>query len=368
MKKIIVAPDSFKGSLSAKQVADIIADEIAASYPDCTIVKIPIADGGEGSVEAIIAAVGGRIEEAQVLSPDERQIPASFGVTGNGQAVLEMAQSSGLTRQIGLHPMTASTYGFGQLILRSLDLGLRDFFLCLGGSATTDGGCGMAAALGVEFLDNSGKSFVPNGATLKDIAHMDISGIDKRVQASSFTVLCDVDNPLFGSNGAAYVYGPQKGADPTQVHTLDLGLRHLSSIALKVLGNDYAHIPGDGAAGGLGFGCMAFLQAHQVSGINAILELSSFKKHLPGADLIITGEGKLDSQSFSGKALSGILQSAGPVPVISICGVCNAEESLLRSHNLIVFETSEGVSAKESLNNPEKYLRLAIKRAMKRLD
>jgi len=260
--------------------------------------------------------------------------------------------------------MTSSTFGFGQLILRALELGLGDFFLCIGGSASTDGGCGMAAALGVKFLDARGASFVPSGATLENIFHIDTSGIDSRVRESSFTVMCDCSNPLFGPNGAAFVYAPQKGASPKEVHALDSGLRHLSAVVCQELGSDYSQAAGAGAAGGLGFGCMALLKATPVSGINTILDLCDFKKHLAGADLIITGEGKLDDQSLSGKALTGILQQAGDVPVVSICGICSLEENLLHKLGLAVFETSEGVSVKESRSNPEKYVRLAVERAL----
>lgn len=367
VKKVIVAPDSFKGTLSARQVADAIAEEIAASRPDCSIVKIPVADGGEGSVETIISAVGGSIKETLVLSPDQRQIAASFGITADGKAVLELAQSSGITKQIGLHPMTSNTYGFGQLILRALELGLRDFILCIGGSATTDGGCGMAAALGVVFLDSSSISFIPTGATLQRTASIDMSGCDQRVSECKFTVLCDVDNPLYGPNGAAYVYGPQKGADSLQVKALDEGLRQVNDVFSRILKTDYAYVPGAGAAGGLGFGCMAVLKAELASGIDTILELCAFKKHLADADLIITGEGKLDEQSFSGKVLSGILRNAGSVPVVSICGVCDCEESSLHKHNLTAFEAGEGVSAEESLANPREYVKRAIARAIQAL-
>jgi len=378
IRKVLIAPDSFKGTLSARQVTDTIAAEVAAMYPDCEIEKLPIADGGEGSVETIIAAVGGRLEHAQVLSPDGRQIDAHFGVTADSgqapnhgsKAVLEVAQSSGITRQLGLHPMTSSTYGFGQLIMAALDLGLRDFFLCIGGSASTDGGCGMAAALGVRFFGDNGESFVPNGATLQKIACIDMNDIDKRVHESNFTVMCDVTNPLFGINGAAHVYAPQKGATAEEVHQLDAGLLHLSEICLQTFGSNYADVPGAGAAGGLGFGCMTMLQAQLESGIDAILDLCDFEKRLVGTDLIITGEGKLDSQSFSGKVLSGILQNRADVPVISLCGVCDlgdmsdTPEDLLRKHNLTIFEISEGISVEESLANPEQYLRQAARKAL----
>ena len=230
LSKVIIAPDSFKGVLTSKEVTDIIADEVSAVFPDCGIVKMPIADGGEGSVDTILSSIGGKTYEATVLSPDDREISAFYGIASNTAAILEMAQSSGITKQNGLHPMTATTYGFGQLILAALDRGAKEFMLGIGGSASTDGGCGMASALGIRFLDESGKSFVPSGETLEKIARIDVDGIDKRVAESKFTVMCDVDNPLYGVNGAAYVYSPQKGATPEQVRILDDGLRHYGRI------------------------------------------------------------------------------------------------------------------------------------------
>ena len=346
------------------KAAEIIAAEIAEAYPGCKIVKMPVADGGEGSVETILSILGGELFETQALSPDDRKIRASYGIASNGSAVIEMAQSSGLTKQNGLHPMTSSTYGFGQLILAALDRGARDFTLCIGGSATTDGGCGMAAALGVLFADDKGSSFVPCGETLCEIALIDMRNIDSRALQSRFTVICDVDNPLFGQYGAAYVYSPQKGASPEQVIFLDKGLRHLGGKLNECFEKDYSSIPGAGAAGGLGAGCMAFLGADLKSGIDVILELCDFEKQLCDADLIITGEGKLDSQSFSGKVLSGILRRAGSVQVWSICGICECGEDLIRRYNLTVFETSEGVSIEDSIREPEKYLRAAARKSM----
>jgi len=415
--KVIIAPDSFKGALTSREVTDIIAGEVTAAFPGCSVVKMPIADGGEGSVETILESMGGTLYEAQVISPDDRQIHANYGIASDGTAIIEVAQSSGITKQNGLHPMTSSTFGFGQLILAALKQGAREFILCIGGSATTDGGCGMAAALGVRFLNDKGETFIPCGGTLVDIESIDISRIDERIKDCKFTVMCDVDNPLFGETGAAYIYGPQKGATSEQVIALDEGLRHLgtffmqngscqencpgsrknpwvchserseeslplaaqhvkdpsvallpqddncSTVTLR-RADDLANTPGAGAAGGLGAGCMAFLGANLVSGIDVILELCGFKKYITDADYVITGEGKLDSQSFSGKVLSGILREAGRVPVLSICGVCDCDEELLRKYNLKVFEASEGISVGESMAYPEKYLRLAAKKAM----
>jgi len=367
MNKVIIAPDSFKGALTAKEAAGIIAEEISGVFPLCEIIKMPIADGGEGSVDVILSAVGGNVYSAKVQSPDNRQIDASFGIADNNAAILEMAQSSGITKQLGLHPMTANTYGFGQLIKAALDRDAREFILCIGGSASTDGGCGMAAALGVKFHDAQGNSFIPCGETLNEISDIDISGIDKRIAGSSFTVMCDVDNPLFGTNGAAYIYGPQKGANPEQVKTLDKGLRHYGALLEEHYGRSFVTIPGSGAAGGLGAGCMAYLGAKLKRGIDAILELYDFKKQRENADLIITGEGKLDSQSFQGKVLSGVIREAGDVPVWSICGVCDIDPGLLRGYSIEVFETSEGITAEESIREPAKYLRIAARKATKEM-
>ena len=368
LKKVIVAPDSFKGTLSAKHVADVISQQVIASFPDCNIIKMPIADGGEGSVDTIIDAIGGKTYQAHALSPDDRMIQASYGIASNGTAIIEMAQSSGITKQDGLHPMTSSTYGFGQLILAALERGASDFILCIGGSATTDGGCGMAAALGVLFTNDMGRSFVPCGGVLTEIAEIDISGIDRRIRDSRFTVMCDVDNPLCGINGAAYIYGPQKGADPEQVAMLDEGLQHLQTVFLRCSGIDHSGVPGAGAAGGLGFGCMAFLGAELMSGSEAILKLCGFRDHIVNADLIITGEGKLDEQSFSGKVLSGIIREAGGVPIYSICGVCECDKTLLNKHSVSVYETSECATIEESMTDPARYIQIATQKAMHDID
>jgi len=427
--KVIIAPDSYKGALTAREATDIIADEVTRAFPGCEIIKMPIADGGEGSVDAVLSAIGGKVMTETVLSPDFRQIEATYGIADNGMAIIEMAQSSGITRQLKLNPMTSNTYGFGELILAALNKGVRAFTLCIGGSATTDGGCGMAAALGVKFFRKTGvkqgdgsehgdgsekgerqdnvsvpvphrpkqdnvpvpvshrcdKPFTPCGETLRYIESIDISGIDKRIAESVFTVMCDVDNPLYGERGAAYVYGPQKGADPGQIQILDEGLRHYGAVLQKTFNRsfkdkiggqnkepvpmssnvNFSDVPGAGAAGGLGAGCMAFLDAKLKSGIDTILELYSFSEQAKDADLVITGEGKLDSQSFQGKILSGILRGSENVPIITICGACDCDPVLLKEKDITVFEASEGVTVKESMEEPEKYLRIAAERAMR---
>jgi len=368
VKKIIIAPDSFKGALTSMQVTDIIAAEFNTAFPDSNIIKMPIADGGEGSVDTIIAAIGGEKYTAEVRSADNRQIIAEYAIANNGSAILEMAQSSGITRQVGLHPMTSTTFGFGQLILAALERGARNFTLCIGGSATTDGGCGMASALGVKFLDEKGNVFIPCGETLNKIVQFDTSNIDKRISECNFTVMCDVDNPLFGERGAAYIYGPQKGATPEQVLELDKGLRHYGEILSGHFGSTFCNIPGAGAAGGLGAGCMAFLKASLISGIDAILELCNFSEHVKDTDLVITGEGKLDEQSLQGKVLSGLMKKANGVPIWSICGVSDLDKTLLSESGMKFFEASEGVSVEESMSSPEKYLKIAVNKAIMAMD
>ena len=364
LKKVIIIPDSFKGVLTAKEAADIIASAVSCAFPDCEIIKMPIADGGEGSVDAVLSATGGEVFEATVLSPDNRHITANFGITNTGTAVLEMAQSSGITRQLCLNPMTSNTFGFGQLILAALNKKINDLILCIGGSATTDGGCGMAAALGVKFTDKQGSSFIPCGETLSEIADIDMSGLDERIKNCTFTVMCDVDNPLYGPNGAAYIFGPQKGANPEQVRILDAGLRSYGAVLKERFGRTFSEVSGAGAAGGLGAGCMAFLGATLKSGIDTLLELYNFKELCRDANLVITGEGKLDAQSFQGKVLSGIIRAAGNTPVWSICGTNDCDSAILREKKIIVFQASEGISIEESMNDPVKYLKLAAKRAM----
>jgi len=361
-KKVIVVPDSFKGVLTAGEAAEVITAAVFEAFPGCEVIKMPIADGGEGSVDAVLSAVGGETFSVKVQSPDNKEIDAKYGITNDGTAVLEMAQSSGITRQDGLHPMTSNTYGFGQLILSALPQ--QNMILCIGGSATTDGGCGMAAALGALFTDRNNNNFVPCGETLRDIISIDLSGLDKRAAKSKFTVMCDVDNPLYGETGAAYVYGPQKGANPEQVRKLDDGLRRYSDVLENHFGRSFKDIPGAGAAGGLGAGCMAFLGAVLKSGIDTLLELYNFKDQCKDADLVITGEGKLDSQSFQGKVMSGILREAGDVPVWSVCGINDCDDGFLEERGIRVFQACEGITAEESMKEPVKYLKLAAQRAM----
>lgn len=357
MQKIIVIPDSFKGSMSSQEVTDILA-ESAGKYMDCEICRLPIADGGEGSVDCILRAKGGSRKAVMVHSPEGKWIEAAYGILSDGTAVLEIAESSGLTKQTGFCALEASTYGFGELIKAALDEGCRKFFLCLGGSATTDCGCGMAAALGIIFYDQEGRTFVPAGGTLADVSKIDCSRLDQRIRASVFTVMSDVTNPLYGPFGAAYIYGPQKGASKEETAILDAGLIHVAEVIERDCQTE-APAAGAGAAGGAGYGCTAFLGAKVVSGIDGMLELCQFDTLVKDCDLVVTGEGCLDEQSLMGKVLSGIRQHSGDREIVSFCGICKVPEKELLQYHVAAVEIARGISIQESMEKGQYYLKLA---------
>lgn len=324
MKKAVLIPDSFKGTLSSLRICELMRGCIEELFPGCETVSIPVADGGEGSVEAFLEAVVGRRVEVQVTGPWFEPCTAHYGLLRDGgTAVLEMAAAAGLP-MVGERrdPSRTTTYGLGELLLHAVRSGARRIILGLGGSATNDGGCGAAAAAGVRFLDRDGRAFVPVGGTLRDIAGIDMSGLDPRLRGIELTAMCDIDNPLFGKSGAAYVFGPQKGADEAMVRELDEGLRHLADVILRDTGADVSLLPGSGAAGGMGAGMAAFFGAQLRSGIEIVLEVTGFDGAAAGADFIFTGEGKLDSQSLRGKVVIGVARRAAKlgVPVIAIVG------------------------------------------------
>ena len=356
-KKILVIPDSFKGSMTSEEVADIIT--LSARNAGFNVTTVPIADGGEGSIDCILRILGGKKESLKVLGPSGKKITAFYGITANGKAVIEIAESTGITKQSSLHPMSANTFGFGELILDALNKGCRDFLLCLGGSASTDMGLGMAAALGVKFFDKFGKSFVPTGESMGEIEIIDISGMDKRVCESSFLIMSDVESPLYGEKGAAYVFSPQKGASPKEVKVLDDNLRHASKLVKEATGCDFESVKGAGAAGGSGYGCVAFLNAKISSGIDAMLDLCGFEEALKDCELIVTGEGKLDEQSLMGKVLSGIKRRAGEKKLVPFCGISTLPKDLERESNLTVIEIGKNVSIEESIKNGKKLLKKA---------
>jgi glycerate kinase len=330
--RVVVAPDKFEGSLTAEQAAQAIEAGLLRARPDAEVVRLPVGDGGAGTLAALLAA-GFEPVPVRATGPTGEPVDAAIALRG-GRAFVEMAEASGLRRLPGGRraPQDATTYGTGELIRAALDLGARELVLGIGGSATTDGGAGMASALGARFLDEAGHPLPPGGAALLRLARIDASGLDPRIEGARVTVAADVDNPLVGPQGAAAVYGPQKGASPEDVLLLDSALRRYARVLQSDLGVDLAEAPGAGAAGGLGAGAMAFLGASLQSGIDLVLELVGFDDAVAGADLVVTGEGKIDFQSLRGKAPFGVARAAAAhgVPVVALGGVVEVSERELR--------------------------------------
>ncbi len=325
--KIIIAPDSFKGSLSSIEVADAVEKGIKAIDSSIEIVKIPMADGGEGTVESLINYSGGEIVHLNVSNPLGDKITAYYGLLGDGKtAIMEMARASGLPLipEEKRNPLKTTTFGTGELIRDALDKGCKKIIIGIGGSATVDCGSGMAQALGVKFYDKNSREITEKmtGGLLTDVERIDLSDLDKRIADCEVIVACDVYNPLLGEQGAARVYAPQKGATPEQVVVLEKNLNKFSSLIKKDVGKDIVNESGSGAAGGLGAGLMAFLNARLGSGIKLILDTVRFEDSAKDADLIITGEGRIDVQTAYGKVIAGIAKIAKKhsVPVVAICG------------------------------------------------
>ena len=323
--RIIVAPDSFKGSVSALGVAEAMERGIHAVFPEAQVLKVPIADGGEGTVEALVAATGGELRHTEVRGPLGSPVRAHWGVSGDGAtAFIEMASASGLplVPKDQRDPRLTSTYGTGQLMQAALDAGLRKLVIGIGGSATNDGGTGMARALGIRFLDAAGADLSEGGGALARLVRIDLSGLDPRVAKASLLVACDVDNPLCGPRGASAVYGPQKGATPAIVAELDAALGVFATVAAAATGRDMATQSGAGAAGGLGAGLLFFTPASLRPGVAIVLETTGFDTLVKDADLVITGEGRTDFQTAMGKAPVGVAAVAKQhgVPVICLSG------------------------------------------------
>jgi glycerate kinase len=322
---ILVAPDKFRGSLEADEVCSAITDGVKRAYPDAKVTAIPLADGGEGTSKILTQVSDGWEVPTTVLDPLNRQISAIYGLSGDHEvAFIEMAAASGLRllREEERNPLLTSTLGTGQLILDALNRGVKKIILGIGGSATTDGGIGVAAALGYRFFDQNNEQLEPNGGSLIYIDLIDSSNLDPRLADVTIVVACDVTNPLFGKNGAAYIYGPQKGATAEMVEILDLGLANLSKVATRTFGADYSEVLGAGAAGGLGAGCMWFLNAILKDGVTIVMEQSNVPDLVKEADLVITGEGKIDEQTLSGKVVKGLadLCQKHQVPLAAVCG------------------------------------------------
>ena len=323
--KIVIAPDSFKGSLTALQVAEAIEVGLRRVFPAAAIEKVPMADGGEGTVQSLVDATGGEILTARVLDPLGNPIDAQYGVLGDGiTAVIEMAAASGLTLvpYDKRDPRITTTYGTGELIRAALAHGCRKLIIGIGGSATNDGGAGMAQALGAKLLTASHEQIERGGGALATLNSIDISELDPRIPETETVVACDVNNPLTGKEGASHVYGPQKGATPEMIEVLDAGLGHFDKILQRALDKSVNAVPGAGAAGGLGAGLMAFLNASLKSGIEIVTEATQLSKQVVGADLVVTGEGQINFQTVFGKTPVGVAKVAKTqnVPVIAIAG------------------------------------------------
>jgi glycerate kinase len=324
MKKIILIPDSFKGTMSSAEICSIMEERIRCYYPGAEILSIPVADGGEGSVDSFLAAAGGEKITLPAKGPFMEDRTGFYGLIGGGTtAVIEMAACAGLPLAGDrLRPDQTTTYGVGQLMLDAAKRGCGKIIVGLGGSATNDFGAGAAAAAGVRFLDKGGKPFVPVGGTLSQIESIDTSGIPRELRSAEIITMCDIDNPLYGPTGAAYVFGPQKGADPAMAEMLDGQLKAAADKVKQELGVDVAALPGAGAAGGMGGGMAAFFGARLQMGIETVLDTVHFDTLAAGADLVLTGEGKIDAQSLRGKVVIGVARRAKKlgVPVVALVG------------------------------------------------
>lgn len=322
MQKIVVVSDSFKGSLSSGQISEMVSQEARSFFPACEVAGIPVADGGEGTVDCFLSCLAGEKVFVEVAGPYFEPVQAFYGRFGE-TAVVEMAAAAGLPL-VGdrKNPAETTTYGVGELIRNALANGAKQLILALGGSATNDGGCGAAAALGTRFLNAAGEAFVPTGGTLSKIERIDNGETRRLLAGVSVTAMCDIDNPMHGPNGAAHIFAPQKGASPADVLFLDGELAALDAAIARELGLRLALVPGAGAAGAMGAGVVAFLGAELKRGIEAVLDAVRFEERIADADFVITGEGKIDGQSLRGKVVAGVAKRAKAmnVPVIAIVG------------------------------------------------
>ena len=323
MKRFVIAPDSFKGTASASEICEIGRKAIPRHIPDAEIRTLPIADGGEGTADCFLSAMNGEKITCNVTGPNFEEVSASYVMVSGDTAVVEIAAAAGLPMAgPENNPSKSTSYGVGELISDAVSRDVKKIVLALGGSCTNDGACGIAAALGARFIDEDGEEFVPVGGTLSNIKKIDISLLTKKLRGIEVIAMCDIDNPLYGERGAAYVFAPQKGADADMVRLLDRNLISFSDIINDELSLDIANLPGAGAAGGAGAGAVAFLGAKLQSGITTVLDLCGFDKLIEDADMVITGEGRIDGQTTGGKAISGIAQCAKKksVPVAVIAG------------------------------------------------
>ncbi|MBV7504409.1 glycerate kinase [Bacillus sp. sid0103] len=341
---ILIAMDSLKGSLSSREANMAIKEGFLQANSDFNIQTVPVADGGEGTVEALVHATNGRFVDTTVTGPLGKPVKARYGILGNQvTAVIEIAEACGLPllKKEERNPLFTTTFGVGEMILEALNIGCRDFIIGLGGSATNDAGVGMLQALGYQFFNQEGLEVGHGGSELKNITKIVASSVPEKVRMAKFRVACDVNNPLYGENGAAYIYGPQKGATPERVRELDAGLQHFADVVYKQLGHELQHISGAGAAGGLGAAFAGFLEAELESGVQLILEQAQLESKLQEVSLVITGEGKLDGQTSMGKAPAGVALMARKhaVPVIALAGDISEGNSSLYESGITAYFT-----------------------------
>lgn len=370
--KFVAAPNAFKESLSASQVAESIAAGIHRVLPDALAEKVPVADGGDGTAEALVAATGGRMVELTVTGPLGEPVEASYGLLGDGKtAVVEMALASGLhlVPQEKRNPMKTTTYGTGELIAAALDQGIEKVIVGIGGSATVDGGAGMAQALGCALLDENGEDIPRGGKGLACLARIDLSHRHPALKKVEAVVACDVDNPLTGPQGAPAVYGPQKGATPEMVRQLDDSLVTYARIIERDLRSQVETVPGAGAAGGLGAGLMAFLGAKLKPGVEIVIEASRLEEKVKGADLVVTGEGKLDRQTAFGKAPVGVARLARKhsIPVVALAGSLAEGADELVEHGIdAVFSIVPGpVRLEEAMERADEFTRRTVEQIIR---
>lgn len=359
--KIIIAPDKFKGSLTAIEAATAIENGIKKIRPTFQTHILPLADGGEGTMEILVNQMGGKMISAVALDPLFRKVTCRFGyIESKKTAIIEMAEISGLQRlhKYEYNPLKTTTFGTGELLLEAVKLGAENIILCIGGSATNDAGIGMASALGIKFLDNLGKTLVPTGENLKYIRKIEAQNTFALLDDVCITVATDVQNQLYGKNGAAQIYAAQKGATPEMILELDTGLKHFSEIILQQQGIDLQQIAGSGAAGGLGGGAMVFLNAQLTSGVELVLDLYNFDELLSATDYVITGEGKVDVQTLENKVVSGVLSHCErmKIPSSVFCGIYDLENPNLLKTNAIYEINALAHSTEDALQNASFYL------------
>lgn len=365
-KKIVIACDKYKGSMSALQVCSIIKKAFLNVRRETEIILSPMADGGEGTVDTLVESLNGRYIEALVKGPSGKKIMAKFGLIDSGKtAVIEMSSASGLwlLKPNDRNPMLTTTYGTGQLIKKAIEMGVKKVIIGIGGSATNDGGMGAACAAGIKFFDKNENILEGCGKNLLSLCRIDASGIMDRIKETSVLVACDVDNPLYGKRGAAYVYAPQKGADENMVKLLDEGLKNLSGIIKRDLKKDISDLKGGGAAGGLGAGLSAFFGAGLFPGTDIIIQATNLEQKIKDADLIITGEGAMDNQTFYGKSAYGVavLAKKYNIPVITINGSVNIDYNSIGKDKLSLFDGNFDIIQKDmnieyAIKNGEKLL------------